>query len=297
LDVQFKSPATDSGGNTITAWNWNFGDGATSTLQNPDHVYSNPGSFSPGLIVTNSLGLPISAAGPPICSEFYFNSGIVTNGGFETGDFTGWTLSGDNTFVLVDNGSQSGIPPHTGQYEAALGTAGTVGYLSQTVATTPGTSYALSCWLNDLYGDPGAIFSVSWNGTTLLAETNFTVTGWTNYQFQVSATGNSTLLQFGFADTVNYIGIDDVSAFAIQPSAPPFITGINLSGNNLIINGSNGVSGQTYYVLTTTNLTFPGNLWVPVATNVLGGDGNFSLTVSNVVSATIPQSFFRLQSP
>ncbi len=297
LGVQFNAPATDSGGNLKTDWNWTFGDGANSTLQNSSHLYSSLGSFSPALMVTNSLGLPISAVGPSILSEFYFNSGIVTNGGFETGDFTGWTPSGDNSFVFVDDGSD-GIPPHSGNYDAALATSGAPGYLSQTLATTPGTSYTLSCWFNNAFGDPGAIFIVSWNGNTLLAETNTVTSGWTNYHFQVSATATSTVLQFGFEDDgVNFLGLDDVSAFAIQPSAPPFITGISLFGSDLTINGSNGVSGQTYYVLTTTNLALPGNLWVPVATNVLGAGGNFTLTVSNLVNASLPQSFFRLQSP
>ena len=297
LGVQFTCPTTDSGGNLITAWNWNFGDGSNSTLQSPNHLYSSLGSFSPVLIVTNSLGLPITAVGPSIFAEFYFNSGIVTNGSFETGGFTGWTLAGDDAVALVDDGSD-GIPPHAGQYDAALATEATLGYLSQTLATTPGTSYTLSCWLNNSFGDPGDIFIVSWNGTTLVAETNAATSGWTNYQFQVSATGSSTVLQFGFEDDgVDFLGLDDVSAFAIQAATPPFITGINLSGNNLVIDGSNGVSGQTYYVLSTTNLTLPGNLWLPVATNVLGFGGSFTFTVSNAVNLTIPQSFFMLQSP
>src|SRR5207253_1515495 len=29
-----------------TSWSWNFGDGATSTLQNPAHAFSTSGSFN-----------------------------------------------------------------------------------------------------------------------------------------------------------------------------------------------------------------------------------------------------------
>ena len=36
-----------------TQWNWNFGDGNSSTLQNPIHVYLTNGSFNVTLIVTN----------------------------------------------------------------------------------------------------------------------------------------------------------------------------------------------------------------------------------------------------
>jgi gliding motility-associated-like protein len=40
----------------ITNWNWDFGDGNNSPLQNPTHLYSTHGSYSVRLIVTNSTG-------------------------------------------------------------------------------------------------------------------------------------------------------------------------------------------------------------------------------------------------
>jgi 1,4-alpha-glucan branching enzyme len=292
LSVQFNSPGVDNGGNDITVWNWNFGDGSTSTLQNPTHVYSSAGTFNPGFIATNNLGYTVLGSGPAITAAY-----LVVNGGFETGDFTGWILSGDTTYTIVDNGYNSGITPHSGNYEAALGTAMSLGYLSQTLPTVPGTSYLLSCWLNHSFGDPGDIFIVSWNGTTLLDETNPAAPAWTNYQFTVSATGISTVLQFGFAaDGTDYLGLDDISVVAIQPPAQPGITGISLSGGNLVINGSNGVSGQTYYVLSATNLALPRSQWVPVTTNVLITSGNFTITATNAVNSNIPQAFYLLQT-
>ncbi len=39
--------------NTINSWLWNFGDGSTSTLQNPRHVYQQNGLYSVSLQVTN----------------------------------------------------------------------------------------------------------------------------------------------------------------------------------------------------------------------------------------------------
>ncbi|MBP6455162.1 MAG: gliding motility-associated C-terminal domain-containing protein [Chitinophagaceae bacterium] len=40
---------------TITNWNWDFGDGNTSTLQNPTHNYSTAGNYLVRLIVTNNF--------------------------------------------------------------------------------------------------------------------------------------------------------------------------------------------------------------------------------------------------
>lgn len=39
------------------SWLWDFGDGHTSTLENPVHVYTRPGRYSPRLTVQNSSGI------------------------------------------------------------------------------------------------------------------------------------------------------------------------------------------------------------------------------------------------
>lgn len=52
-------PFTDSssaGDGTISTWQWDFGDGYVSNLQNPVHVYSNPGKFNVSLTIKNSFG-------------------------------------------------------------------------------------------------------------------------------------------------------------------------------------------------------------------------------------------------
>jgi PKD repeat protein len=38
------------------SWNWNFGDGGTSMLQNPTHIYATPGTFTVTLTVTDAIG-------------------------------------------------------------------------------------------------------------------------------------------------------------------------------------------------------------------------------------------------
>ncbi|MCL6584337.1 MAG: PKD domain-containing protein [bacterium] len=53
LSVQF----TDSSLNNPTAWSWDFGDGsAISHEQNPSHTFSQPGTFTVSLTVTNAFG-------------------------------------------------------------------------------------------------------------------------------------------------------------------------------------------------------------------------------------------------
>jgi hypothetical protein len=78
-------------------------------------------------------------------------------------------------------------------------------------------------------------------------------------------------------------------------SAPqPGITGVSLSGTNLLINGTNGIAG-TYVVLMNTNLSTTN--WTPVATNTLSGSGSFSFTATNAVNTNAAQQFYILQAP
>lgn len=51
LTVQF----TDTSTGNISSWFWDFGDGTTSTLQNPRHIYSENGTYTVKLKATNSF--------------------------------------------------------------------------------------------------------------------------------------------------------------------------------------------------------------------------------------------------
>ncbi len=52
LDVQF----TDASANAPTSWSWDFGDGGSSTLQNPVHSYASAGTYTVTLTATNAGG-------------------------------------------------------------------------------------------------------------------------------------------------------------------------------------------------------------------------------------------------
>jgi PKD repeat protein len=53
--VQFTDQSTDPTG-TINKWRWDFGDGSTSTLQNPSHTFTAPGFYNIGLTITSTTG-------------------------------------------------------------------------------------------------------------------------------------------------------------------------------------------------------------------------------------------------
>ena len=56
LTVQF----TDTSTNLPTSWNWTFGDGNTSTLENPSYQYTSPGTYTVTLNATNAGGSNIT---------------------------------------------------------------------------------------------------------------------------------------------------------------------------------------------------------------------------------------------
>jgi uncharacterized repeat protein (TIGR03803 family) len=98
LPVSFTSANVDSAGNAIASWNWSFGDGATSTAQNPTHTYTASGTFYPALIATNNMGEMVAGSGPAsITTILPIQPGIA-----------GVSLSGANLVFSGANG-QSGI--------------------------------------------------------------------------------------------------------------------------------------------------------------------------------------------
>ena len=74
---------------------------------------------------------------PSACDAVAGN--LVVNCGFETGDFTGWNVSGFDTNHVFASGNL-----HTGAFAASLESVGGLGRISQTLATTPGQIYTLS---------------------------------------------------------------------------------------------------------------------------------------------------------
>ena len=93
----------------------------------------------------------------------------------------------------------------------------------------------------------------------------------------------------------------DVSALAtsgiikVGSAAQPRFSALSLSGNNLVMSGSNGPPLQTYYVLASTNVALPIANWTSIATNAFDNTGKFTFTTA--VNATLPQRFFVLQLP
>jgi len=73
-------PKINPSSRNIVSWNWNFGDGGTSNLQNPSHTYTSNGTYTVSLTVSD---------GTTSKTETKMQYIVVGGGGGETGTLTG----------------------------------------------------------------------------------------------------------------------------------------------------------------------------------------------------------------
>jgi hypothetical protein len=250
-----------------------------------------PGAYAATLLLSNQNVGTISI-------PFSLNVGQsqLQNGGFETGDFTGWTLVGDTSVgkTVYDGveGTSSGFTVvHSGSYGAFLGD-NQPATLSQSISTVPGQLYLLSLWLDNPVSGSVQQFTLNWITNGLATNTLFSILdppafAWTNLQFLVSSAGNSATLQIIAENDPSYFGLDDVS---LTPVPTPSFKALKSTQNNFTLTWVT-TTNLVYQIQYATNL--PATEWFNLTPSFVAT--NFSTTIvdTNALAGST-QRYYRL---
>lgn len=216
---------TDSSTGNVTGWLWNFGDGTTSTVQNPTHVYRVSGTYSVTLTATGPAGsgsytrtnyITVSAATPSVSFSGTPLSGSapldVQFTDTSTGSITSWA------WTFGDGGTSSVQHPlHTyttaGTYSVTLTVTGSLGTQSLTRTSYITVSAAVA---------PVANFT----GTPTSGAAPLDV------QFTDASTGNITSWSWDFGDGTTSTETSPLHTFRIAGTYTVKLTVTGPGGSN-----------------------------------------------------------------
>jgi len=276
-----------------------------------------------GLTNTSGAAVALTIGGNGQTNTF---SGVLSGGGSLTKTGSGiQTMSGTNTYtgsttvsvgtLLVNGGLAGGAVSVSAS--ATLGGIGTIGGTVGVSGTLrPGNNAIGKLTVNNTVtlsgttvmeinrttstNDQLAATSISLGGSLVVTNLSGTLqTGNTFTLFSGSLSGGITPTSLpplwpGLSwntGNLNSLGTISVTGTAI----PPQIANVGISGPNLVLSGSGGLAGATYYVVSTNNVAAPLANWTRIATNTFAADGKF--TNSLPFSLATPQSFFSIRVP
>jgi VCBS repeat-containing protein len=215
---------------------------------------------NPVITAADSTGAMTEDAGPT----------ALVNGGFETGDFTGWTA---DTHAAVE---QDEIGGAFGHYTARLGPTGTLESLSQDVATTPGQHYTVSFTVLPDVDASSNLFTASWDGQTLVSNTDFFFGGFQTYTFDV--TGDP----FGGTSTFEFDYGTDGTGFLLDAVSVTPDTGPPTESASGTIQFSDVETGDTHTASVTSQPGYVGTFSLdPVSESAGTGSVDWHFTVDN----------------
>ncbi len=169
LKVTFK----DTSANSPTKREWDFGDGSTSTSQNPSHTYDSPGDYTVTLTVTNGAGSDTATGTISVADQ----DDKPPTGTFSTSPTTGWAKSTRVTLTQTSIGDNVTAPGSIQRVvdwkDGSSAAAWTTGTTTSHVYARAG-SYTPTVTLTDKAGNHATVTAAA---VTLRADSSRPTTG------------------------------------------------------------------------------------------------------------------------
>jgi hypothetical protein len=265
-------------------WTVNFAivNGANGTSASP---YSGPGILGTGTY-WNALTIPGNTGGFRTTAPVYQDDGVSVSG-----------ISANSTMYNAGwaNGSGTGSVALLGPYAEVSGN-------NLQFANVPNGTYNLALYgVDGNYQDQGCVFTV--NGvvqSTTGGPINQFTPGVNSVVFSAVSVTNGTLTVICSNNIVANPSQSSGAFNGVQlqlaqaAGNPSQISSVQITGGNLVIKGTSLDAGESYRVLSTTNLALPLTDWTTVVTSTFAPGG---FTNSIPVDSNKPQSFYRVVEP
>jgi autotransporter-associated beta strand protein len=215
---------------------------------------------------------------------------------FDVSSVSGWTLDASGGKALKGSGTVAGdavingkINPGDALINQPIGTLTFLHHLTLAGSTTmelnrtntPANADKISANTLTL----GGVLTVTNIGDALQTGDTFTL-----FHGTLNGSFTATNLPSNVTWDTSLLGSQGIIKVLSASVQQPYMTKISISGGNVIISGTNAAPGQTYNVLTSTNLA--SGQWIPISTNTFSSSV-FSIT--NPVNGNAPQSFYRMK--
>lgn len=221
----FTTTFNDASGNNPSSWFWDFGDGNTSTSQNPTHTFTNTGNYTVILVATNSFGsdtvvktnyITVNAV-PTVGISNVVNAGCGSQNGSATAVVGGGTPNyafAWNTNPVQNTATATNLG--TGIYTVTVTDAnGCTGSATATVGISPGVGLSLPFTENFETGNftnkswtiENPDSGITWDIKTVAGNTPGSKAAWMDF-YNYSTTGERDYLT---TPSLNFSGYTSIS--------------------------------------------------------------------------------------
>jgi YVTN family beta-propeller protein len=270
LSIQFTDTSTGEG---VTSWQWNFGDlTSNSTVQNPSHTYTQPGTYAVTLTVTNADGtnsitktgyITVTVYIPPTWKTYIPNTGgstvSVINQSTDTVTATITTGTGPYGIAFSPDGKLAYVAVESQSKVTVISTATDKVINNITVGKSP-HGVAISPDGKRLYvaNYGGKSISVINTSDTSKYTTIGTISGITSpHELWISPDGSRLYVSTYQSNSVYVINTanDANTIVSTITGSKPYFISLDPSGSRLFVANYNGNNIQVYDALSLSLLS------------------------------------------